>query len=123
MVGRAAPLPDISLPDDLAEAHALIRSLAATIAEKDSALAHRDVELARLTTILKKLQRRQFGAKSERLDPEQISLGLEDIEIAIGEAEAAEESSDPAIKATRASAKRKARGRLPDHLLRIEQVV
>ena len=54
MVGRAAPLPDISLPDDLAEAHALIRSLAATIAEKDSALAHRDVELARLTTILKK---------------------------------------------------------------------
>jgi transposase len=130
MVRRSGPQHDIALPDDLAEAHALIRGLAATIAdlsttiaEKKSALAHRDVELARLTTILKKLQRRQFGAKSERLDPEQMSLGLEDIEIAIGEAEATEESRDATIKAARTSARRRARSRLPDHLLRIEQVV
>ena len=130
MVRRSGPQPDIPLPDDLAEAHALIRGLAATIAdlsttiaEKESALAHRDVELARLTTILKKLQRRQFGAKSERLDPEQMSLGLEDIEIAIGEAEAVEESRDAAIKAARTSARRRTRGSLSEHLLRIGQVV
>ena len=116
----AAPDP---LPDDLAAAHALIQRLSAQLAEKDEKLAHRDIELARLNTILKKLQRRQFAAKSERLAPEQMALGLEDIEAAIGTAEAHEEARNPALKSPRAASRRRTRGKLPAHLPRVEIVV
>ena len=104
------------LPDDLAAAHALIVALRETI-------VHRDVEMARLTTILKKLQRRQFGAKSERLDPDQMSLALEDLEAAIGAAEADEETRDATLSASRARNRGVKRGVLPAHLPRIEELV
>jgi hypothetical protein len=74
------------LPDDITAAHERILKLSATLeaqasapAAKDEALANRDVELARLTTLLKKSQRLQFGKKSERFNADQMSLGLEDI--------------------------------------------
>ena len=108
----------------------MIARLSADIAEKDAAiaakdeeLANRDIALARLTTILKKLQRRQFGRRSEKLDPDQMALGLEDIEIAISVAEAQSENLDAAAKAARSRARRAQRGKLPAHLPRIEQLV
>jgi transposase len=123
----ASPDP---LPDDLAAAHALIQQLSAALATKDEALAakdealaNRDIELARLTTLLKKFQRLQFGKKSERLPADQLSLGLEDAAIAIGDAEAHEESRDPQRKAERAKNRGAHRGKLPAHLLRVEQIV
>lgn len=111
------------LPQDLVAAHEMIRRLHAALEEKDEALANRDVEVARLTTILRKLQRRQFGKKAERLDPEQMALGLEDIETAIGMAEAAEESRDATLKSSRAKNRGVKRGKLPEHLPRIETIV
>jgi hypothetical protein len=68
-----------SLPDDLSAAHAVILELterlvakdAATeqaIAIKDEAISHRDAEVARLMLIIRKLQRHQFGKRSEKLD-------------------------------------------------------
>ncbi|MBY0423779.1 MAG: transposase, partial [Parvularculaceae bacterium] len=77
-----------ALPDDLGQAHALIRELTERLAEKEEAVACRDAELARLGLIIKKLQRLQFGAKSEKLDPDQLALGLEDLEAAVSAAEA-----------------------------------
>ena len=115
--------PTDPLPDDLAAAHEMIRRLSQALADKDEALAHRDIEVARLTTILKKFQRRQFGQKSERLDPDQMSLGLEDIETSISMAEAQAESLDSSAKASRSSARKAQRGKLPAHLPRIEQIV
>jgi transposase len=115
--------PADPMPDDLAAAHAMIRRLSAQLAEKDEALAGRDVELARLTALLKKLQRRQFGKKSERLDPEQMALGLEDIETAVGMAEAQEEARDVALKSSRAAKRCVRRGKLPAHLPRVEVIV
>lgn len=119
-----------SLPNDLAAAHEMILRLSAALAEKDAtiakneeALAQRDIEMARLTSILKKLQRRHFGQKSEQLDPEQISLGLEDIETAIGAAEADEEARDAKLKSSRASNRGVKRGKLPAHLPRVEQII
>ena len=118
------------LPDDIAAAHALILKLSATLEEqasalaaKDEALANRDVELARLTTLLKKFQRLQFGKKSERLNADQMSLGLEDISTSIGMAEADEEARNARRSASRRSNRGVKRGGLPAHLPRIEQVI
>ena len=45
---------------------------------------------------LRQLQRAQFGRRSEKLDPEQLLLALEDIEQAIAGDEAADDKKDPA---------------------------
>lgn len=119
-----------SLPDDLAAAHAMILELTTALAAKeeavtikDAAIARRDAEVARLTLIIKKLQRLSFGKRSEKLDPDQLALGLEDLETAVSGAEAAAQI----LGATR-PAPRKAKGpvkrcKLPDHLPRVEVVV
>lgn len=44
---------------------------------------------------LLKLQRHQFGRKSERLPEEQLELGLADLETAIAKADADAEKRDP----------------------------
>src|SRR4051794_13335403 len=103
--------PPDSLPED---ARALKELLLAERAEND-----------RLIAIIKELQRHRFGPRSEKLDPDQLALMLEDIEqsIAAGEAETeGKRESEPA----RAPAPRKRqinRGALPKHLPREELVI
>jgi uncharacterized membrane protein YccC len=62
-----------NLPTDAALLHRLVCDIAATI-------EHRDSEIERLKSIIKQLQRAQFGRRSERLDPDQLALGLEDLD-------------------------------------------
>lgn len=119
-----------ALPDDLPAAHAMILELTAalkekdaTVAIKDEAISHRDVELARLMLIIKKLQRHQFGKRSEKLDADQLALGLEDLEAAVAGAEAAREAAQPQRKEPRADKSPRRRCKLPDHLPRVEVVV
>jgi transposase len=60
--------------------------LAAALAARDAAIAERDQALSqndRLMHLLRQLQRMQFGRKSEKLDPDQFALALEDVEQAI----------------------------------------
>ena len=71
------------LPTDIEALHALV---AATRAERDAAIAECDQALSqidRLRQLLRQLQRAQFGRRSEKLDPEQLLLALEDIEQAL----------------------------------------
>jgi len=98
------------MPDDLAAAQAMISALR-------EAIGHRDVEVARLTMIIKKLSRRQFGQSAERLDPDQLALGLDDLETGVGMAEAALEAVDATLKASRA--RRAGFRKLPAHLPRV----
>ncbi|MFX4778134.1 IS66 family transposase, partial [Acinetobacter baumannii] len=63
---------------------------------------------------IKKLQRMQFGRRSERLDPDQLALGLEDLDADIGRIE---ESSPVIVKPVGDAPHRKP---LPDHLPREE---
>ena len=79
---------DAAVPQNLAEAHALIERLTARLAEKEVALSHRDEEIERLERILDKYIRRQYGKSSEQLPPEQMALGLEDLETGIAAAKA-----------------------------------
>src|SRR3712207_3169580 len=63
-------------------------------AERDTAWSERDAaqaEIEKLRLLIRQLQRRQFGRRSERLDPDQLQLGLEDLEQAAAAAEAAQE--------------------------------
>ena len=111
-------------------ADALRALLLAAWAERDSAMAARDSIAAerdalasqndRLRHLLLKLNRMQFGARSERLPEEQLQLGLEAIEQAIAQGEAEAERRDPALKQERAVKRRANRGKLPAHLPRIE---
>jgi transposase len=111
------------LPSDIEALHVL---LAAARAERDAAIAERDQALSqidRLRHLLRQLQRAQFGRRSEKLDPEQLLLALEDIEQAIAANEAAEDKKDPGAAKTRAEKRRVNRGALPSHLPRVDMTI
>jgi transposase len=63
-----------------------------------------------------------FGRKSEKIDPDQFELALEDIETAIAAIHAEDDAVDPA-KTRPAKPRNANRGSLPKHLLRIEEVI
>ena len=111
------------LPTDIEALHAL---LAAARAERDAAIAERDQALLqndRLRHLLRQLQRAQFGRRSEKLDPEQLLLALEDIEQAIAANEAADDKKDPAAARARSEKRRVNRGALPAHLPRVDVTI
>jgi transposase len=94
------------LPVDTSLLHHLLRDMAAVVESRDG-------EIERLQLIIKKLQRAQFGRRSERLDPGQMALALEDLDGDIARVR----ESGPAIEAkTRETPSR--RRPLPDHLPR-----
>ena len=69
-------------------------SIASLQAERDTVLAEREAaqsEIEKLKLLIRQLQRGQFGRRSERLDPDQLQLGLEDLEQTVAAAEAAQE--------------------------------
>jgi len=88
-------------------------------AERDQLASQND----RLRHLIRQLQRMQFGRRSERLDPDQLNLALEDLEQAIAETEAAQEKTDPVLRRARAAKRRAERGSLPAHLPRVEIVI
>ena len=114
-------MPIDALPDDLDTLRALVSRLSS---ERDAAIEEcRRVreQNDRLHHLLRQLQRAQFGRRSERLDPDQMQLALEDIETTIAEQDAQEDNKETAE--TPADAQRKKRranrGSLPAHLPRI----
>ncbi len=111
------------LPTDVDALHALV---AAARAERDAALVERDQALSqidRLRHLLRQLQRAQFGRRSEKLDPEQLQLALEDIEQALAANEAAADRTDPTAARARGEKRRANRGALPAHLPRVDVTI
>ena len=102
-----------------AERDAAIAKCDAAIVERDHALSQMD----RLRHLLHQLQRAQFGRRSEKLDPEQLLLAIEDIEQALAGDEAAEDKKDPAGARKRADKRRADRGALPAHLPHIDVTI
>src|SRR3712207_2481104 len=69
---------------------------ATALAERDAVCAERDaaqLEIEKLRLLIRQLQRGQFGRRSEQLDPDQLQLGLEDLEQTVAAAEAAQEEA------------------------------
>lgn len=115
-------MPIDALPEDVDALRTLVSALSS---QRDAAVAEcRRVseQNDRLRHLLRQLQRAQFGRRSERLDPDQMQLTLEDVETAIAaqdaqedkKATAADKPADPERKKRRAN-----RGSLPAHLPRI----
>ena len=107
------------LTAERAELTRISGELAVERAEKERVIEQND----RLRHIIRQLQRGQFGKRSERIDPDQLALALEEIEQAIAGAEAEHENNKPAAKAEPAKRQKEGRGSLPAHLPRIEVVV
>ena len=102
-----------ALPDDVETLQGLVRSLAAERATLTEARA----EIERLHLIIRKLQRSQFGRRAERLDEDQLQLGLEDLNVDLARSEAklpsgGEKTARPTSPGDRSS--------LPTHLAREE---
>ena len=101
------------VPVDIAVLQA---QLAAMVAERDAAIAERDEARSqndRLRHLLQQLRRMHFGARSEKLDPDQLALAFEDIEQAIAASEAVDDKRDKAAARIRADKRRADRGALP----------
>ena len=98
------------LPVDTSLLHHLVRDMAALVESRDG-------EIERLQLIIKKLQRAQFGRRSERLDPDQMALALEDLDSDVARVR----ESAPTVKTSAEEPPPETRPRrkpLPDHLSR-----
>src|SRR5215211_7799794 len=88
--------------------------------ERDAAQA----EIEKLRLLIRQLQRGQFGRRSEKLDPDQLQLGLEDLEQTVAAAEAAQEEVAARSGTPRPPrVRRRNLGALPVHLPRVEVLV
>jgi transposase len=115
---RAMLLAERALQNDMRDA--LAREIALRIAaetERDAANAR----IEQLDAHIALLNRNRFGARSEKLDPDQLNLGLEDAEQE--RAAVAAEADAKLTPAARAAKPRRNRGNLPAHLPRVERVV
>lgn len=100
-----------NLPSDPELLQRLVRDMASVVESRDG-------EIERLQAIIKKLQRAQFGRRSERLDADQLALALEDLDSDIARIQ----EGRPVV--ARSSGERPAqRGSLPDHLPREDVVL
>jgi transposase len=95
--------------------------------ERDAAQSKYEVaqaEIEKLRLLIRQLQRGRFGRRSERLDPDQLQLGLEDLEQTAAAAEAAQEAASGSSDKLRPSrSRRRNLGALPAHLPRVEVLV
>src|SRR5918993_3955856 len=102
--------------------------------ERNAACVERDLirerhdaaqaEIEKLRLLIRQLQRGQFGQRSEKLDPGQLQLGLEDLEQTVAAAEAAQEEVAARNSTPRTSrVRRRNLGALPAHLPRVEVLV
>ncbi|MEP7454120.1 IS66 family transposase [Phyllobacterium sp. SB3] len=103
------------LPNDIAELKAMLIAATALGLRKDE-------RIERLEKLVAAFKQAAFGRKSEKSDPEQFDLALEDLETAIAAIHAEDEADTAPNK--RVSKPRAAnRGSLPKHLPRIDEVI
>src|ERR1700756_1798348 len=96
------------------------------LVETQGAWAEAEEARHRLEIIIGQLNREKFGAKTEKLRPDQYHLPLEDVEVAQGILDAAQEKAAAVIKGKPDSAARTSnrnRGQLPAHLPRVERIM
>ncbi|SNY94413.1 zinc-finger binding domain of transposase IS66 [Cohaesibacter sp. ES.047] len=109
-------LTEADLPDDIDALKALV------IASKAHG-ARQDERIAELEKLVKAFKQALFGSKSEKVDPDQFQLALEDLETAIAVVHAADEAAPSPIERKRKKCRSANRGALPKHLPRIEEVI
>ena len=104
-----------ALPFDVDALHRLVRELATRATDDQTKLTQARAEVDRLRLIIQRLQRTQFGRRSERLDGDQLALGLEDLDADIARARAPATAAAVEDADLEPTSRRPA---LPDHLSR-----
>ena len=125
-----------SLPSEVVSAHALIlcRTSGAAVAgaarggrspthQACAARAEALSQVDRLQHLLRQLQRMHFGRRSEKLDPDQFALALEDVEQAVAASEAADDKQNGERARARAESAAPSAARLPAHLPRVHVTI
>jgi transposase len=80
-------------------------------------------ENEKMWQLIQRLLRHRYGPRSEKLDLDQLQLGLEDAEQGAAESEAAKDAAEIAERRRRTQPVNRNRGALPAHLPRYEVVV
>lgn len=99
-----------------------IAALKAMLIAADARDLRKDERIARLEKLVAAFRQAAFGRKSEKSNPDQFELALEDLETAMALIHAEEDGEDRAAKRP-AKARAANRGALPEHLPRIEEVI
>ncbi|WP_244432369.1 IS66 family transposase [Rhizobium johnstonii] len=115
-------LDTADLPDDVAALKAMLIAAQARESGKDAQIARKDERIERLEKLVAAFKQAAFGRKSEKTDPDQFDLALEDLETAIATIHAEDEADVPTGNRI---AKPRAinRGSLPKHLPRVVEVI
>jgi transposase len=113
----SSPAPMIDLDALPPEARRAVEALQAQVSE----LSERN---ERLEHLVREFRQALYGKRSEKLSADARQLAFEDLEVAMAQAEAAQDS-ESSVSQTAASRQRKRRnlGRLPQELPRIEEVI
>lgn len=99
-----------------------IATLKAMLIASEARSLRKDERIERLEKLVAAFKQAAFGWRSEKSDPDQFELALEDLETAIAVIHAEEEAEDRAAKWP-AKPRAANRGSLPKHLPRIEEVI
>lgn len=103
------------LPDDIAALKAMLVAAALRDQRKGERIAH-------LEKLVAAFKQAAFGRRSEKSDPDQFELALEDLETAIAIVHAEEDAEDRLARRP-AKPRNANRGSLPKHLPRIEEII
>jgi transposase len=101
-----------------ADLHEEIAALKAMLIAADARDKRKDERIARLEKLVAAFNQAVFGRKSEKSDPDQFELALEDLETAMAVIHAEDHAAKRPAKQRSAN-----RGSLPKHLPRIEEVI
>jgi len=74
-------LDTADLPDDIAALKAMLIAAHAREAGKDAQMARKDERIERLEKLVAAFKQAAFGRKSEKTDPDQFDLALEDLDV------------------------------------------
>src|ERR1700760_2463633 len=105
-----------SLPDDPAILRQMLR---AAVHQQGELHAEND----KLRLLVQRLMRHQFGRRSEQLSPDQLQLGLEDLEQTIAANQAGQDAIAGVTRKPRSEPAARNHGALPAHLPRYEVTV
>jgi transposase len=110
------PIDPDTLPDDAAALQEIVRTL---LLEHGELHAEND----KLRLLVQKFVRHQFGPRSEQLSPDQLQLGLEDLEQTIAATQAGQDVIAGVTRKPRTEPAARNHGGLPAHLPRYEVVI
>lgn len=99
-----------------------IATLKAMLIASEAHNLRKDERIERLEKLVAAFRHAAFGRRSEKSDPDQFELALEDLETAIAAIHAEEDAENRAAKRP-AKPRAANRGSLPKHLPRIEEVI